>query len=98
MEEDGSKDWHQAMIVAHLRIAGTSLRQLSKDHALSPTALSVALQRPWAKAERIIADVIGVAPEKIWPSRYAKRETKRLRINRLPNSKRIDSNLSDNNA
>ncbi len=95
MEEDEPKDWHQAMIVAHLHIAGTSLRQLSKDHALSPTALSVALQRPWTKAERIIASAIGVAPEKIWPSRYAKRETKR---SQLPNSKRIDSNMSDNSA
>jgi len=32
-----------------------------------------ALNRPYPKAERIIAAAIGIAPEVIWPERYAKR-------------------------
>ncbi|EEJ2444476.1 helix-turn-helix domain-containing protein [Salmonella enterica subsp. enterica serovar 13,23:y:e,n,z15] len=26
---------------------------------------------PWPKGERLIAEALGVAPEKIWPSRYS---------------------------
>ncbi|WP_162265502.1 helix-turn-helix domain-containing protein, partial [Salmonella enterica] len=29
-----------------------------------------ALNRRWPKGERLIAEALGVAPEKIWPSRY----------------------------
>lgn len=72
-------DWHPALIVAELRIHGTSLRKLAKANNLYPTALSVALQRPWLKAEGIIAAAIGVAPKQIWPTRYAKRDAKRAR-------------------
>lgn len=79
MKTTNKKDWHQAIIVARLRMSGTSLRQLSKDNNLYPTALSVALVRPWLKAEGIIAAAIGVAPSQIWPTRYDHRETKRQR-------------------
>jgi Ner family transcriptional regulator len=79
MKTTNKTDWHQAIIVARLRMSGTSLRQLSKDNDLYPTALSVALLRPWLKAERIIAAAIGVAPSQIWPSRYAHRESKQQR-------------------
>lgn len=29
-----------------------------------------ALKHPWPRAERIIADALGRAPQAIWPSRY----------------------------
>lgn len=32
--------------------------------------MSMAIWRPWPKAERIIAEALGVPPEQIWPSRY----------------------------
>lgn len=80
MSKRHSKDWHNATIVYRLKMRGVSLRQLSKSHGFSPTALSVALQRPWPKAEGIIAAAIGVSPESIWPNRYAKRTAKRARI------------------
>ncbi|HDT6506775.1 TPA: helix-turn-helix domain-containing protein [Klebsiella aerogenes] len=35
----------------------------------NPT-LTNALNRRWPKGERLIAEALGVAPEKIWPSRY----------------------------
>ncbi len=77
MKKHTEQDTHPAIIVAQLRIKGTSLRKLAAENDLYPTALSVALQRPWLKAEGIIANAIGIKPEKIWPSRYAKRKQKR---------------------
>lgn len=68
------KDWHRADIVAELRKAGWSLRRLSIHHGYSdPTSLAKALSRSWPRAERLIADAIGVPPERIWPRRYAQR-------------------------
>lgn len=67
------EDWHRADIYAALRKKGWSLRQLSLRFELSPNALRNALDRPWPKAERIIAATIEVPPETIWPTRYAKR-------------------------
>lgn len=63
-------DWHPADIVAALRKKGWSLRRLSVYHELRPLTLGRAISVPYPKAERIIADVIGVKPEAIWPSRY----------------------------
>lgn len=71
-----AEDWHRADIVAAVRKAGWSLRKLSIEAELSPGALNNALDRPWPKAERIIAAAIGVEPETIWPNRYAKRHFK----------------------
>jgi len=64
-------DWHRADIVAGLRKAGWSVRQLAKHHGYaSHGTLTVALSRPFPKAQRLIAEAIGVSPELIWPSRY----------------------------
>ncbi len=66
-----NQDWHRADIVASLRKAGWSLRRLSTHHGYStPGTLTTALDRPWPKGERLIANAIGVHPWEIWPSRY----------------------------
>lgn len=65
------EDWHRADVVAALHKKGWSLRKLSVHHGLSPTALKNALDKPWPKAEKHIADAIGITPWQIWPSRYA---------------------------
>ena len=64
-------DWHRADIVAALRKRGWSLRRLGVSCGLSANSLKSALDKPWPNGEQIIADAIGVAPEHIWPSRYA---------------------------
>lgn len=66
-------NWHRADIVAALHKAGWSLRQLSLQSGLATRTLNGALDRPYPKAESIIAAAIGVAPDVIWPERYAKR-------------------------
>jgi Ner family transcriptional regulator len=64
------KDWHPADVIAALRKSGTSLRQISISQGYRPASLSAALHRPWPKAERTIAAVLGLSPHSIWPSRY----------------------------
>lgn len=67
------EDMHRADIVAALRKKGWSLRELSRQNGLSAGTLKAALDRPYRKAESIIAAAIDLAPEEIWPQRYAKR-------------------------
>ncbi|MDE8741527.1 helix-turn-helix transcriptional regulator [Pectobacterium polaris] len=64
------KDWHRADIIAEIKKKGTSVAEVSRKVGLSSSTLANVLYRPWPKGEHIIASVIGVPPEKIWPSRY----------------------------
>ncbi|VEH67100.1 protein Ner [Rodentibacter pneumotropicus] len=71
-------DWHREDIKAALAKKGWSLRQLSLKHGYSNGGtLKNALDRPWIKGERIIAEAIGVPAEIIWASRYAQRNHKK---------------------
>ncbi|HAU6789226.1 TPA: transcriptional regulator [Salmonella enterica subsp. enterica serovar Taiping] len=64
-------DWHPADIIAALKKRGTSLSALSRQAGLASSTLANALIRRWPKGERLIAEALGVAPEKIWLSRYS---------------------------
>ncbi|WP_447335954.1 helix-turn-helix domain-containing protein [Klebsiella quasipneumoniae] len=63
-------DWHPADIIAALKKRGTSLAAVSRNAGLASSTLTNALNRRWPKGKRLIAEALGVAPEKIWPSRY----------------------------
>ena len=63
-------DWHPADIIAGLKKRGTSLSALSRQAGLASSTLANTLTRRWPKGERLIAEALEVAPEKIWPSRY----------------------------
>ncbi len=65
-------DWHKADIGAALKKRGLSLASLSRENGLASGTLHNAIVRHWPKGEKIIAEAIGVAPEDIWPTRYAK--------------------------
>ncbi|MCP1659298.1 helix-turn-helix domain-containing protein [Neisseria perflava] len=69
-------DWHRADVVAALKKRGWSVRALSIASGLAPNTLGTALQCPYLKGEKIIADAIGISPNEIWPSRYKARELK----------------------
>ena len=69
------KDWHPADVVAALRKAGWSLRRLGVAHGYSPCSLKNVLVVRWPKAERIVADALGIGPETIWPSRYQAKQS-----------------------
>lgn len=66
-------DWHPEDIKAAVRRQGWSLRQLSLSRGLGESALRHALRTPYPAYERVIAEVIGVPPEQIWPSRYQRK-------------------------
>lgn len=75
-----AQDWHPADVIAALRKIGWSVSQLSLTHGLSRHTLGKALQFPYPKGERLIANALGVQPQKIWPSRYtADGQTNRTR-------------------
>lgn len=67
-------DWHRADVVAALHKKGWSLRELSRQSGLSDGTLKSALDRPYKKAEGIIAAALDLDPRDIWPNRYKKRE------------------------
>jgi Ner family transcriptional regulator len=69
-KKPANADWSRAYITAALWERGTSFRRLSRMHNYAPTALNQALNRPWPRAEAIIAGAIGLTPQQIWPSRY----------------------------
>lgn len=49
---------------------GSSLADLSRKHGLTPDACRLALVQQWPRAERIIADFLGVPAWELWPDRY----------------------------
>jgi len=72
------EDWIPADVTAAIRKKGTTLAQLSRNNGYkSLTTVNQALFKPWPKAEKIIADCLGLAPQDIWPSRYDERRPRR---------------------
>lgn len=65
-----NEDWHSADILAALKKKGTTLSAESRKAGLASSTLSNTLIRLWTKGERIIAEVLDIPPEQIWPSRY----------------------------
>lgn len=68
------KDWHRADIIAALKKRGTSLAALSRENGYRSNGLRNALDRPYPKAERIIAEALELDPSEIWCSRYQSRQ------------------------
>lgn len=65
-------DWHRADIKAALEKAGWSFRRLATLHGYSAKSLSAVLWKPWPRAEKLVAEALGVPAQRIWPSRYRK--------------------------
>ncbi|WP_051327189.1 helix-turn-helix domain-containing protein [Desulfatibacillum aliphaticivorans] len=64
------RDWHKAQIKAALEMRGTNLHLLGPDNGYAETSAYDVFRRPLPRMERIIADILGVEPWDIWPSRY----------------------------
>lgn len=58
---------HSADIVAEVKKAGTSLRQLGLAHGFAASTLRAALHKPHPRAQRLIAQTIGRDVHEIWP-------------------------------
>lgn len=60
------------MIKARLRIAGTSLAQISRELGVSHTTVGMVCQG-YSRSRRVeeaISDKLSVRPENLWPERY----------------------------
>lgn len=66
----GKQDWHVEDIKCELRKRRITLKSLSINAGLAPSTLNNALRVSYPKAERIIAEALGLEPRDIWPSRY----------------------------
>lgn len=62
--------WHHQRIIAEVRIKGSTLAELSRQHGLNRRVLQTSLYKRYPKAHRIIADFLGVPAETIWPQYY----------------------------
>ncbi len=75
-------DWHPEDIKAAVRKKGKTLAMLASDAGLSKQALSVCLaSRASERGDLIIANFLGIPPQRIWPSRY--RNGVRIRLRTL---------------
>ena len=61
---------HSEEIKALIRKEGTTLAGLSKKWGYSPSAISVALNRPWREVEVKLAEFLHLPVEELWPERY----------------------------
>ena len=58
------------------------MRQLAFSHGYTnASSLKSALDRPWPKGEKIIAEALGLTPDIIWPERHKKRKLKKYAAN-----------------
>lgn len=73
----------RAWVIYQLRIRGTNLLRLSKQHGVSASAMQAALMVPSSHLERVIADALGLPVEKLFPERFD-RDGRRLHLTRAP--------------
>ena len=70
LKKPAIQDWHKADIICGLWKVGTSVQKLSREHGYAQNGLEKAIRAPWPRAQRIIAEALGVPAHQIWPSRY----------------------------
>lgn len=78
------QDWHPEDIKAAVRKRGQTLAGIARRAGLNEAATRLALTLPRAGAEQAIADLLGIHPKIIWPSRYHS-DGKRMRPQPLEN-------------
>jgi lambda repressor-like predicted transcriptional regulator len=62
----------RAWINYQLRLVGSSISAIAREHGVSRQAVWIALEIPSPKWEEIIAGKIGRRADEIWPERYLK--------------------------
>ena len=62
--------WHPADIIAAVRKSGTSLQRLSLQHGFNSHSMNKAVRQCFPACHAIIAQVVGVPRQTIWPQFY----------------------------
>lgn len=62
--------WHPADIIAAVRKKGTSLQRLSKERGFAVTTMNKAVRQCFPACHALIAEVVGVPRQIIWPQFY----------------------------
>ena len=65
-----NKDWHRADIKCALEKRGYTFARIARERGLVPDGASMVLWKPWSTLEAVVAEILGVKPQTIWPSRY----------------------------
>ncbi|MGE4402126.1 MAG: transcriptional regulator [Desulfobulbus sp.] len=63
-------DWHIWDIKAALGKKGYTITRVALENGYKRASAYDVLRKRWPAMERIFADIIGVKPWEIWPSRY----------------------------
>ncbi|MDD2725203.1 MAG: helix-turn-helix domain-containing protein [Methylovulum sp.] len=97
-----AQDWHPADIVAALHKAGYTLEKLGEKYNLkSGQTFSKAMRYSFPSAEQRIAEVLGIHPKTIWPSRYNLDGSRKLQgfraIESTRRSRRVNGNSGAEN-
>lgn len=69
-KKPASPDWHPADVVAAFKKRGTSITRVARELGMNDSYLRQALNKPYPKAERLLANFLKLTPQQIWPSRY----------------------------
>jgi len=67
------KDDHRrllALLKLNAASRGLRIKDLARENGLSPSALYNPFYFPFPKGERIVAGILGLEPQQLWPSRY----------------------------
>ena len=59
--------WHRQQIIAAVRMKGSSIAAIGRDIGLKRPTMSWALIAPRIRANRAIADFLGVSMHELWP-------------------------------
>lgn len=70
MSEPHTQHWDRHSILAEIKRRFGSLDAFAKTTPLPMGHFSVALQRPYLKAEKLIAKALQVPCDQLWPDRY----------------------------
>jgi Ner family transcriptional regulator len=64
------RDWDKNKLLIALRQRDLTWAQLSRENGYPSAVLRTVTTKRWPKAERIVAEALGLTPQQIWPSRY----------------------------
>ncbi|WP_334128245.1 helix-turn-helix domain-containing protein [Sneathiella sp.] len=70
MTSTKTRKWNRHLILAEIKSRFGTLNEFADTTPLKPSHFSVALARPYPKAEALIAHGLGIDAKELWPDRY----------------------------